>query len=78
MEEDHQSLPEIYIPDIPNQVLMINYTAGGTIWLSMAGYDAGYIYEYPIPETGIKMPTEPIKSTRIFDADDTEIRSCQF
>ncbi|KAI4496377.1 hypothetical protein M0804_000187 [Polistes exclamans] len=74
--EEEAPLPEIYIPEIPNKILMIQYTNQETVWLSMAGFDAGYMYEYPVPKKDIIIGAEPIKSTVIYDADDTEIRSC--
>lgn len=45
------------------------YTPENTVWLSMGGYDAGYIYEYNIdlPEAGL------VKATIIYDADEIEI-----
>ncbi|KAL2733263.1 cilia- and flagella-associated protein 44 isoform X1 [Vespula maculifrons] len=48
--EEDPPLPKIYIPEIPNKILMIQYTNQETVWLSMAGFDAGYMYEYPVPE----------------------------
>ncbi|XP_023287600.1 uncharacterized protein LOC105700070 isoform X2 [Orussus abietinus] len=75
--EEDPPLPEIYIPKVPNQVLMVHYMVDGTVWLSMSGFDSGYIYEYPDPLPG-KFEEEPIKSTVVFEADDTEIRSCLF
>lgn len=57
---------------------MAQYISRDIIWLSMAGFDAGYIYEYPSPEVTEVIGEEPIKSTIIHDADDIEIRSCLF
>ncbi|XP_015185345.1 PREDICTED: cilia- and flagella-associated protein 44 [Polistes dominula] len=74
--EEDPPLPEIYIPEIPNKILMIQYTNEETVWLSIAGFDAGYMYEYPVPKKDIIIEAEPIKSTVIYDADDIEIRSC--
>ncbi|XP_015588735.2 uncharacterized protein LOC107264707 [Cephus cinctus] len=76
--EEEPVLPEIYIPKIPNRVLMVNYTPSGTIWLSMSGFDAGYIYEYPDPLPGNYINRKPTKSTMVYAADDTEINSCLF
>ncbi|KMR01454.1 wd repeat-containing protein 52 [Lasius niger] len=50
MEEEEEPLPEIYIPKVPNKILMAQYISRDVIWLLMAGFDAGYIYEYPSPE----------------------------
>lgn len=57
---------------------MVQYISNDIIWLSMAGFDAGYIYEYPSPEVTETIGEKPIKSTIIHDADDIEIRSCLF
>ncbi|XP_048505660.1 cilia- and flagella-associated protein 44 isoform X2 [Athalia rosae] len=75
--EEDPPYPEIYIPEVPNRVLFTSYTANNTIWLSMAGFDAGYIYEYPLPIPGTNI-VKPIKSTMVFDGDDTEISSYLF
>lgn len=46
------------------------YTDEHTIWLSMGGYDAGYIYEY-----GFAEDESPYRCTLIKDGDDIEINS---
>ncbi|XP_067210276.1 cilia- and flagella-associated protein 44 isoform X2 [Linepithema humile] len=76
MEEE--PLPEVYIPKIPSKVLMAQYIDHNIIWLSMSGFDAGYMYEYSSPEVTATVEKEPVKSIAIYDADDTEIRSCLF
>ncbi|XP_011859838.1 PREDICTED: uncharacterized protein LOC105557260 isoform X2 [Vollenhovia emeryi] len=76
--EEEEPLPEIYVPKIPNKILLAQYIDRDTIWLSMAGFDAGYMYEYPSPESTETVGKEPFKSTVIHDAEDAEIRSCLF
>ncbi|XP_066592907.1 cilia- and flagella-associated protein 44 [Prorops nasuta] len=81
--EEEPPLPEIFIPEVPNRVLMVLYTEHDTIWLFMAGFDAGYIYEYPTPKmtkssSGVVKEQEPSKSFLIHDADDIEIVSHLF
>ena len=76
--QEDEPLPEIYIPKVPNPVLTINYTPIGTICLTMAGFDAGYLYEYPKIEANKAINSKPIRSAMVFEADDTEIRSCLF
>ena len=71
-------MPEIYIPKIPNKVLTAQYITRDIIWLSIAGFDAGYMYEYLSPEISEDIGKEPIKSIAIYDADDIEIQSCLF
>jgi len=47
--EEDEKPPEIFIPPTPNPVLFAMYTPSGTgIWVSIDGYDAGYLYEYDI------------------------------
>ncbi|KAL6428441.1 hypothetical protein ACFW04_008603 [Cataglyphis niger] len=76
--EEEEPLPEIYIPKVPNKVLIAQYISQYSIWLLMAGFDAGYIYEYPSPEISETIVEKPVKSIMIYDADDIEIRSCLF
>ncbi|XP_031340937.1 cilia- and flagella-associated protein 44-like [Photinus pyralis] len=44
-------LESLFIPEVPNNILWLQVTDDDTIWLSVAGYDAGYIYEYDIDQT---------------------------
>ncbi|XP_008204820.1 cilia- and flagella-associated protein 44 isoform X2 [Nasonia vitripennis] len=75
LEEDHP-LPEIYVPEVPNSVLIAFYTTKDTILLSMSGYDAGYVYEYTIPEPDKEAAY--VRSNLVIDCDDEEIRSFLF
>ncbi|KAM7351532.1 cilia- and flagella-associated protein 44 isoform 2-T2 [Cochliomyia hominivorax] len=65
-EEEEEPL---HIPAVPNPVLWIRYTTDNTIWVSMGGYDAGYIYELSIGAN------QPVRSTIIYEGDDLEIHS---
>lgn len=67
-EPDEEEEP-LHIPAIPNRILWLRYTDRDTIWLSMAGYDAGYVYEVQFDAP------EPTCCTIIKDADDIEIHS---
>lgn len=68
-DEDEEEEP-LFIPKVPNPVLWLQYTPKNTIWLSMGGYDAGYIYEY-----SFKAPQNSVQATIIADGDDIEIHS---
>ncbi|KAK1137227.1 hypothetical protein K0M31_001748 [Melipona bicolor] len=68
-------LPEIYIPEIPNKVLIAQYSINENIWLFMAGFDAGYVYEYPRPLSGKLKHNKPIRSRIIEHAKDIEIHN---
>ncbi|XP_075152852.1 cilia- and flagella-associated protein 44 [Haematobia irritans] len=65
-EEEEEPL---HIPSVPNPVLWLKYTNNNTIWVSMGGYDAGYIYELSMGAVN------PIRSTLIKGGDDIEIHS---
>ncbi|XP_020806019.1 uncharacterized protein LOC110182328 [Drosophila serrata] len=67
-EPDEEEEP-LFIPPVPNAIIWLRYTVRDTIWVSMAGYDAGYIYELEF------QAAEPTCSTIITDADDIEIHS---
>lgn len=67
-EPDEEEEP-LFIPPVPNPILWLRYTNRQTIWVSMAGYDAGYIYELVIGES------KPHRATIIADGDDIEIYS---
>ncbi|XP_076177015.1 cilia- and flagella-associated protein 44 isoform X2 [Ptiloglossa arizonensis] len=71
-------LPEIYIPEVPNKVLVAQYGRNGNIWLLMSGFDAGYVYEYPRPLSGRIKNNKPVRSRIIKAAEDTEIHKCLF
>ncbi|XP_035792074.1 cilia- and flagella-associated protein 44-like [Anopheles albimanus] len=65
--DDEQELEPLYIPKVANPILWACYTAEDTLWLSMGGYDAGYVYEYGFDDE------DPISCTPIQDAEDTEL-----
>jgi len=63
-EEDEEP-PKIYIPPIPNPILFAIYTPSEKgIWVSIDGYDAGYLYEYecntskPVMNSHILIPNK--------------------
>lgn len=49
--ESEEVLPELYIPEEPNKIYWIQHTVDNTLWVSMAGYDAGFIYEYKLGQS---------------------------
>lgn len=67
--EEEEVLEPIYLPDPPSPVLWTQFSPDGTLWLSMGGYDAGYVYEYNA-EDG-----ELVTFTLIPDGDEIEIHS---
>jgi hypothetical protein len=67
--KSQEELKTLFCPEVPNPVLFGLYTPKDTIWLSIAGYDAGYMYEFFMNKE------EPVQHTKIAGADDTEIYS---
>lgn len=67
--EDDEVLEPIHIPDPANPILWIQFTSDNTLWLSMGGFDAGYIYEYQVDDGDI------LSFTLVPEADDIEIVS---
>lgn len=67
--EDEEVLEPIHIPEPANPILWIQFTYNNTLWLSLGGFDAGYIYEFN-SDNG-----EIISYTLIAEADDIEIHS---
>jgi len=67
-EPDEEEEP-LHIPAVPNPIIWLRYTVRDTIWVSMAGYDAGYIYELEFNAP------EPTRATIIAEGDDIEIHS---
>lgn len=65
--ESEEILAPLEIPKIPNKIWFAMYTPEDTLWLSVGGYDAGYIYEYTMDNTEI------VKATVIADGDDIEM-----
>lgn len=71
--EEYPNLPDIYIPEVPNQVQSINYTKFGNIWMTLGGFDAGYVYEYNISSQN--QNPEVLKFTKIQNGGDLELQS---
>ncbi|XP_064214804.1 cilia- and flagella-associated protein 44 isoform X1 [Tribolium castaneum] len=69
--ETEEELEPLYIPEIPNRVIWMQSTQDDVLWLSMGGYDAGYIYEYKIEQKS----DVPYFFKMVDEADDTEISS---
>lgn len=65
--ESDEEMEPLYIPEIPNRILWLQYTNENSVWISMGGYDAGYIYEFQFDKA------LPMKCTAIKNATDTEI-----
>ncbi|KAI4887997.1 hypothetical protein NFI96_034666, partial [Prochilodus magdalenae] len=48
--EKEEELPPLYIPNPPSQLHCAFYSQPGAFWLSMGGYDSGYLYHCKFAE----------------------------
>ncbi|XP_056639556.1 cilia- and flagella-associated protein 44 isoform X1 [Diorhabda sublineata] len=69
--EPEEELEPLYFPEERSRILWMRYTPEKTIWLSMSGYDAGYIYEYKMDQSD----NIPFRYKMVYEADDVEISS---
>ncbi|XP_074546967.1 cilia- and flagella-associated protein 44 [Halichoeres trimaculatus] len=49
-EEEEEELPPIYIPDPPSPICCGFYSQPGQFWLSVGGFDAGFLYHCKFSE----------------------------
>ncbi|KAJ8279356.1 hypothetical protein COCON_G00064220 [Conger conger] len=49
-EDDKDELPALYIPEPPSPLLCAFYSQPGAFWLSVGGYDAGFLYHCQFSE----------------------------
>ncbi|KAM9338379.1 cilia- and flagella-associated protein 44 [Symphorus nematophorus] len=81
-EEEEEELPPICIPDPPSPLYCGFYSRPGQFWLSMGGFDSGYLYHCKFSETQDQDPDqrqdEPFDFRPIHDADEDPIRSVTF
>ena len=70
--EEEEILEKVHIPDPPNPILWIQFTSDDTLWLSLGGFDAGYIYEHRLKDG------ELLSFNLIAEADDIEIHSYMY
>ncbi|XP_028044392.1 cilia- and flagella-associated protein 44-like [Rhopalosiphum maidis] len=81
--EEDEKPPEIFIPPTPNPILFAMYTPSESgIWVSIDGYDAGYLYEYdlntssPVTNAHILIPDTndtPLTAIKIVGTDSLTI-----
>lgn len=67
--DEDELLDPIHTPEPPNPILCIQFTSDNTLWLSVGGFDAGYIYECRTDDG------ELLSFNMIAQADDIEIHS---
>uniref|UniRef100_A0A3Q1BTX5 Uncharacterized protein n=1 Tax=Amphiprion ocellaris TaxID=80972 RepID=A0A3Q1BTX5_AMPOC len=81
-EEEEEELPPIYIPDPPSPLYCGFYSQPGQFWLSMGGYDSGYLYHCKFSENQDEDPNqqqdEPFDFLSVHNADDDPIHCVTF
>lgn len=65
--ESSESIESLFYPKKPNKILWLQCTKNNSILVSVAQYDAGYIYEYKFGEEN------PVNCIPIPEADDIEV-----
>uniref|UniRef100_A0A8C4IP88 Cilia- and flagella-associated protein 44 n=1 Tax=Dicentrarchus labrax TaxID=13489 RepID=A0A8C4IP88_DICLA len=81
-EVEEEELPPIYIPDPPSPLYCGFYSEPGQFWLSMGGFDSGFLYHCKFSEKQDQDPDqlqdEPFDFLPVHNADDDPIRSITF
>ncbi|KAJ8316119.1 hypothetical protein KUTeg_006133 [Tegillarca granosa] len=83
-EEEREEEWKPFIPEEPSPILDGFYTEEGKFWLSMGGFDAGYIYEYQFisEEEREKIPEElrdePVRLIPVEESKDIPIRIMKY
>ncbi|XP_040053049.2 cilia- and flagella-associated protein 44 [Gasterosteus aculeatus] len=81
-EEEEEDLPAIYIPNPPCPLYCGFYSQPGQFWLSMGGFDSGFLYHCKFSEKQDQDPDqrqdEPFDFLPVHNTDDDPIRSVTF
>ncbi|XP_055965110.1 cilia- and flagella-associated protein 44 [Sorex fumeus] len=83
MEEEEQPLPPLYIPPTPCHILSGFYSEPGKFWVSLGGYDCGFLYHCEFPpydkDSDItEKKDEPFDYRFLEDAEDNPIQTIIF
>ncbi|XP_045857465.1 cilia- and flagella-associated protein 44 [Meles meles] len=82
-EEEEEPLPEIFIPSTPCCILCGFYSEPGKFWVSLGGYDAGFLYHCEFPSYDqssaiTKKKDEPFDFRLLEDTEDNPIQTITF
>ncbi|VCW77593.1 unnamed protein product, partial [Gulo gulo] len=82
-EEEEEPLPEIFIPSTPCHILCGFYSEPGKFWVSLGGYDAGFLYHCEFPSYDqssaiTKKKDEPFDFCLLEDTEDNPIQTITF
>ncbi|XP_035170780.1 cilia- and flagella-associated protein 44 isoform X1 [Oxyura jamaicensis] len=81
--EEEEPLPPLYIPEEPSPILCGFYSAPGKFWLSLGGYDSGFLYHCAFSsnqhqEDPEQRQDEPFEVIPIEDTDNNPIHRISF
>ncbi|XP_070707121.1 cilia- and flagella-associated protein 44 [Pempheris klunzingeri] len=81
-QEKEDELPANYIPDTPSPIYCGFYSQPGQFWLSMGGFDSGFLYHCKFSENQDQDPEqrqdEPFDFRPVHNTEDDPIRSVSF
>ncbi|XP_034144335.1 cilia- and flagella-associated protein 44 isoform X2 [Esox lucius] len=81
-EEDEEELPPLYKPDPPSPLYCGFYSQPGAFWLSMGGYDSGYLYHCMFSDKQDEDPLhrqdQPFAFQPVQNTDEDPIRTISF
>ncbi|XP_036913273.1 cilia- and flagella-associated protein 44 [Sturnira hondurensis] len=82
-EVEEEPLPEIFIPSTPCHILCGFYSGPGKFWLSLGGYDAGFLYHCEFPPYDkssdiTEKKDEPFDFRFLEDTEDNPIHTITF
>ncbi|XP_036602238.1 cilia- and flagella-associated protein 44 [Trichosurus vulpecula] len=81
-EEEEEPLPEIFIPEKPCPILCGFYSSPNRFWISLGGYDSGFLYHCKFPtkpsKTMEEQQDEPFNFHPVENTDDNPIRVITF
>ncbi|XP_058517882.1 cilia- and flagella-associated protein 44 isoform X3 [Ochotona princeps] len=82
-EEEEEPLPEIFMPPTPSPILCGFYSGPEKFWISLGGYDSGFLYHCQFPpydkDSDFKeQKDEPFDFRFIDDAEDNPIQVITF
>ncbi|XP_053792410.1 cilia- and flagella-associated protein 44 isoform X1 [Vidua chalybeata] len=81
-EPEEEPLPPIYIPEEPSPILCGFYAAPGKFWLSLGGYDSGFLYHcefsHDNEEDPEKRKDEPFEVIPMENTDNNPIHQISF
>ncbi|XP_037548007.1 cilia- and flagella-associated protein 44 [Nematolebias whitei] len=81
-EEEEEELPPLHIPDPPSPICCGFYSQPGQFWLSMGGFDAGFLYHCRFSENQdqdlVQRQDEPFDFRILSDTEDDPVCSMTF